>query len=124
MEFTQTRLILLCTYHCTKGGSKMDIEFIRNRITQLRLQKGISEHRLSLELGHARSYIHGIVSGKTLPSMTEFFYICEYFNISPEQFFSSDETISLLNFEIERESRKLSIEDQKLLLSFIKRMQQ
>lgn len=101
----------------------MDAEFVRNRITQLRLQKGVSEHRLSLDLGHARSYIHGIVSGKTLPSMTEFFYLCEYFNISPEQFFSHDEEVSLLSIEIDRECKKLPIEDQKMILSFIKRMQ-
>ena len=29
----------------------MDEEFIRNRITELRLKKGISEYQLSLELG-------------------------------------------------------------------------
>lgn len=100
----------------------MDTNFIRNRITQLRLQKGISEHRMSLDLGHARSYIHGIVSGKTLPSMTEFLYICDYFQITPVQFFSSDEEPSMLLMEIENECKKLTVEDCKLILSLIKRM--
>lgn len=104
-------------------ATKIDTEFVRNRITQLRLEKGISEHRLSLDLGHARSYIHGIASGKTLPSMTEFLYICDYFKISPEQFFSSQEDTSLLSIEIDRECRKLPVEDQQMILSLIKRMQ-
>ncbi len=65
----------------------MDDKFIRNRISELRIQKNISERSMSIELGHSPSYIHSIVSGKALPSMTEFLYICEYFNITPKEFF-------------------------------------
>ena len=65
--------------------------FIRERITELRMKKGVSEHRMSLDLGHARSYIHGIVSGRTLPSMSEFLAICDYFEISPEYFFKGSQ---------------------------------
>lgn len=101
----------------------MDANFIRNRITELRMQKGVSEHRMSLDLGHARSYIHGIVSGKTLPSMTEFLYICEYFHITPVQFFSDDSDNLLLISDINNECMKLSKNDQMMILSFIKRLQ-
>lgn len=31
--------------------------FVRDRITELREQKGVSEHRMSLELGKSGSYI-------------------------------------------------------------------
>lgn len=37
----------------------MDEEFIRNRITELRLKKGASEYQMSLALGQNRSYIQG-----------------------------------------------------------------
>lgn len=67
----------------------MDIEFVRERITKLRLQKGVSEYKMSYDLGHSRGYINNISSGKTLPSMTEFFAICEYFGITPVEFFDS-----------------------------------
>ena len=40
----------------------MDEEFIRNRITELRLKKGASEYQMSLALGQNRSYIQGISS--------------------------------------------------------------
>ena len=73
----------------------MDIEFIRERITQLRLQKGVSEYKMSYDLGHSRGYINNISSGKTLPSMTEFLAICEYFGIQPKNF--STRIIWLLN---------------------------
>ena len=32
----------------------MDTKFIRDRITQLRLQKGVSEYRMSCDLGRLR----------------------------------------------------------------------
>ena len=65
----------------------MNAEFIRNRITQLRIQKGVSEYKMSYDLGHSRGYINNISSKKTLPSMMEFFAICEYFDITPAEFF-------------------------------------
>ena len=66
----------------------MTAEFVRDRITQLRLQKGVSEYKMSYDLGHNRGYINNISSGKSLPSMVEFFSICEYFNITPVEFFN------------------------------------
>lgn len=65
----------------------MNADFIRERITQLRLQKDVSEYKMSYDLGHSRGYINNISSGKTLPSMTEFFAICDYFEITPVEFF-------------------------------------
>ena len=38
-------------------GERMDEEFIRNRITELRLKKGVSEYQMSMELGPV-SYTH------------------------------------------------------------------
>ena len=50
----------------------MNEKFIRERITELRIQKNISEYKMSLDLGHSKSYIQSISSGKALPSMSEF----------------------------------------------------
>ena len=65
----------------------MDEKFVRDRITQLRLRKGVSEYRMSYDLGHSRGYVHNISSGKALPPMKEFFAICDYFGLTPQQFF-------------------------------------
>ena len=67
----------------------MDEEFIRNRITELRLKKGVSEYQMSMELGQNRSYIQAISSGRSMPSMKQFLNICEYFEITPLQFFDT-----------------------------------
>lgn len=68
----------------------MTAEFVRDRITQLRLQKGVSEYKMSYDLGHSRGYVNNITSGKSMPSMTEFFAICEYFGISAGEFFDDN----------------------------------
>ena len=62
----------------------MDTDYIVKRITELRLKKGVAEHRMSLDLGHSRSYMQGISSGRALPSMTEFLAICDYLEVTPK----------------------------------------
>ncbi|MCF2684380.1 helix-turn-helix domain-containing protein [Faecalicatena contorta] len=50
---------------------------------------------VSLTLGQSESYINRIESHKMLPSMTVFFYICDYFEITPEEFFSNDKELDI-----------------------------
>ena len=60
------------------------------RLAQLRTRKGVSARDMSLSLGQNPGYINNIESGKALPSMSSFFYICEYLNITPSSFFDSE----------------------------------
>lgn len=60
------------------------------RLAQLRARKGVSARDMSLSLGQNPGYINNIESGKALPSMSNFFYICEYLNITPGSFFDSE----------------------------------
>ncbi len=46
---------------------------------------------MSMELGQNRSYIQAISSGRSMPSMKQFLNICEYFEITPLQFFDAQE---------------------------------
>lgn len=64
------------------------IEFFYKRLTQLRLQKGVSARDMSLSLGQSESYINKIENRHTLPSFTGFLYICEYLNVTPQEFFN------------------------------------
>ena len=58
-----------------EGLTMIDEEFLRNRISKFRQFKGVSEHKMSKELGHSKNYFQGISSGHSLPSMAELFYI-------------------------------------------------
>ncbi|SHO44267.1 helix-turn-helix domain-containing protein [Anaerocolumna xylanovorans] len=98
-------------------------KYVRDRITQLRSNKGISEYKMSYDLGHSRSYINNISSGKSLPPLTELFVICNYFDITPAEFF--DGTIpnpGLIQKAVEG-LRELNDKDLLLILSCINRLQ-
>ncbi len=64
-------------------------EFIK-RLTELRMNKGVSARDMSLSLGQSPGYINNIENGVNLPSMSLFFYICDYFGITPLEFFDMD----------------------------------
>lgn len=100
----------------------MDVEFVRERITQLRIQKGVSEYKMSYDLGHSRGYINNISSGKTLPSMTEFFAICDYFDITPVEFFDTKAENPKLSKSVLSALEQLDEEDLQLTLTNIKRL--
>lgn len=97
-------------------------EFVRNRITQLRLKKGVSEYQMSYALGHSRGYIYNISSGKSLPPLTELFSICEYFEITPSEFFDT----SISNPELVQKAvegmKQLDDSDQLMILNHINRL--
>ncbi len=97
-------------------------EFVRERITKLRVQKGVSEYKMSYDLGHSRGYINNISSGKTLPSMTEFFAICEYFEITPTDFFDIGTNNPKLKNKVITAVSKLNEDDLELTLKNINRL--
>ena len=64
-------------------------EFSR-RLAALRINKGVSARDMSLSIGQSAGYINNIENGINLPSMQAFFYICEYLEITPKEFFDTD----------------------------------
>lgn len=65
-------------------------ENFSNRLSQLRTKKGVSARDMSLSIGQNPGYINNIETGKALPSMASFFYICDYLEITPMEFFNFD----------------------------------
>lgn len=100
----------------------MDEKFIRTRITELRLKKGVSEYQMSLALGQNRSYIQAISSGRSLPSMSQFLKICDYFEITPLQFFDCETVNPQLLKKAMDGMRKLTDEDLIMLIGIINRL--
>lgn len=102
----------------------MNEKFIRERISQLRLQKGVSEYKMSYDLGHSRGYINNISSGKALPSMTEFMAICDYFQITPMSFFDENQKNPEMIQKALDGMNDLNDSDIKLVLTIIERLLQ
>ena len=99
-----------------KVGDKMENKYIRERITQLRMEKGVSEYQMSLDLGQSKGYIQSISSGRTLPSMTQFLNICEYFSITPRDFFNVEMENPRLHNEVIKRLEELGTEDRDLVI--------
>lgn len=99
----------------------MDHNYIRNRITELRVRHDISEYQLSLELGMNKGYIQSITSGKALPSMHCFLEICSYFEITPADFFDGSEH-SMLVRKLSKQLEDLSKEDLEIVADLITRL--
>lgn len=100
----------------------MDGKFISERITKLRLKKNVSEYKMSYDLGHSSGYVRAITSGRAMPSMGEFLYMCEYLGVTPAEFFSEEiaDPVALKDFA--SEAKELSDEDLTIILELVKRL--
>lgn len=74
----------------------MNNNFIGERVTSLRLQKGISEYKLSKNIGKCNNYINKVSSGRLVPTIETLFSICEYFGITLSQFFQEEDPADTL----------------------------
>lgn len=85
--------VVWCTIEYRGDGMEQDKtldERFAERLAQLRMAKGVSARDMSLSIGQSAGYINNIETKKNLPSMTGFFYICEYLSITPQEFFDFD----------------------------------
>lgn len=96
--------------------------FIRERITELRIKRGLSEYKMSYELGQNKSYIQSISSGRSLPSMSQFIKICDYFDMTPLEFFDIDNKNPSLVRSIMNKIKLFSDEDLMLIYSLVNRI--
>lgn len=56
------------------------------RLQQLRMERGVSQIQMSRDLKLADSYVFNIESDYSYPSMTNFFAICAYLDVTPAEF--------------------------------------
>lgn len=95
-------------------------EWIAGRISQLRIQRGVSARDMSLSLGQSESYINKIENKRIQPSMQGFLYICEYLEISPKEFFDTDISDPLKVRQIAAEAERLTPEQADHVLQIIR----
>ena len=100
----------------------MDAKFIQDRISFLRTKKGISEYKMSLDLGHSKGYIQSISSGKSFPSVPELLYICEYLGVTPKEFFDEESNNPQLVQKLYNLTKDMPEEDLKVLINTAERL--
>ena len=80
------------------------------RLAQLREEKGVSARDMSLSMGQNPGYINNIESGKSMPSLSGIFYICEYLEITPKDFFDVETSNPTKATELYNIAKKLDSE--------------
>ena len=95
---------------------RIDKDFIGKRIASLRNAKQISARAMSLELGQSSEYINQIENGRSTPSIEGLINICDYFDITPSEFFDTRIAYPIQYRELIGELNKLdSLELQKVI---------
>jgi len=102
----------------------LDKEYFALRLARLRQQKGVSAQKMSRMLGMADNYIASIENRKTYPSMEMFGYICEYLEITPQEFFEEANDCPERLRELMAEAQKLSQDSLELVLNIVRKMNQ
>lgn len=98
----------------------MELELFGKRLSQLRLNKGVSARDMSLSIGQSPSYINNIETGVSFPSMTVFFYICEYLGVTPSEFFDLSSQDPTREKELLRELKGLGKDQLDNLIALVK----
>lgn len=93
-----------------------------DRLVKLRMNKGVSARDMSLSIGQSEGYINNIENGINFPSMTVFFYICDYFGISPMEFFDINSNNPIKNKELLEATKNLSNDKLEHLIAIAKSM--
>ena len=95
-------------------------EFTQKRISLLRTQRNVSARDMSLSLGQNSNYINQIENRKALPSLQGLFYICEYFGITPKEFFDEGNLYPAQLSALTEELKKLDLSALEHIAALIK----
>lgn len=85
-------------------------------------KENVSEYQMSLDLGKNKSYIQSLTSGRSLPTMQSFLDICDYLEVTPQQFFDSElHNLPLIDKATDL-MKQLDDEDMLALISMLNRL--
>jgi transcriptional regulator with XRE-family HTH domain len=80
-------------YNCVGGVHMSSVDykaFTAERIANLRIAKGVSAREMSIYMEQSENYINHIENRKSEPSLQGLYNICNYFEITPQEFFDSE----------------------------------
>lgn len=94
---------------------------ILDRITQLRMQKNITEKKISRDIGKTSTYLSSMNKNKSMPSLRTLISICDYLGVSLSEFFDfTDNPYPIKINEIRNELLKFNENELDTLLAFLK----
>ena len=101
----------------------MELNDFAKRLAQLRISKNVSARDMSLSIGQSAGYINNIENGLNYPSMSMFFYICDYLDVSPKDFFDTHANSPARLSELDEAAKNLSEEQLSHIIAIVKAIQ-
>ena len=75
-------------------------EFVRTKISAIRIANGYSSRKLSVELGKSTEYLNQVENGRLNPSLEFLSDFCDFFGISLSNFFDTNNAYPTIFKEI------------------------
>ena len=100
----------------------LDKKEFGERLAKLRIIKGVSAREMSLAIGQHHGYISSIENGFNYPAMQGFFYICEYLDITPQEFFDFESEAPKKLSKLTEKMKHLKTEQLALIESMVDNM--
>ena len=94
----------------------------QERLAELRLQKDVSAREMSQSIVQSENFICNIENHHNLPSMSVFFYICDYLKVSPQEFFDLESRAPDRLSEITAKLKRLNPEQLALVSKLVDQM--
>ena len=94
----------------------------QERLSELRLQRDVSAREMSQSIGQSDNYICNIENRHNLPSMSVFFYICDYLKVTPQEFFDLESHDPTRLTEITEKLKRLTPDQLTLISRLIDQM--
>jgi len=100
----------------------MDEKELALRLARLRIKKGVSARDMSLSIGQNAGYINSIETGRINPSIENFFYICDFLDVTPSEFFDTESANPSKLDAIVQDMKKLNDKQLEIIASLVKDM--
>lgn len=98
----------------------MEKEDFVKRLTELRVNKGVSAREMSLSVGMNENYINRLENGAGLPRMETFLFMCDYLGVTPQTFFDVETPDPIKSKKVYTEARSLSSAQLDVVLDLIR----
>lgn len=85
------------------------------RIMQLQRQRNLNDNELSRLLGYKTNNMNKIINFVSFPRMEKFFDLCDFFNITPEEFFRYDDENPKSTNKLYNKIEKLNEEERNII---------
>ncbi|MCB5953972.1 helix-turn-helix domain-containing protein [Enterococcus sp. CWB-B31] len=97
-------------------------DFLANKLSYFRSRKNVSAREMSLAIGQSDNYINSIENKRVTPSIQMLYIICEYLEISVEEFLRETRSKEFYLKEINKELSDLESEQLEYILGMLKNL--